>query len=372
MPAGRKSRANWLLMVLMAVAGAAVGYFGAKYAAPLVLPAGGTRVVKLMVLAAVPLVWLFTVGWHELGHLAGGRLAGGRFLLYIIGPFQWQRTPAGIRFSWNRRINLAGGMAACLPVDQKNLPHRFALMIAGGPFASLLLVVLALWVAAACAAAGLVWPQHVAMLTALMSGVIFLVTALPGEAGGLRTDGRRLVNLLGRDATARQEAALLALTVAGLNGTRPAAFAPDWLRDATAVNPGSLHTLYGHLNAYLHHADRREYVAAQRELDAAVAGEACLPPFMRNLLRAEYAWLLAVATADTPAARAWLETAGPTDFDPAARLRAEAAVLLAEGRKTEAAAKAREGLKALEQASLSPVRNEFAAEALGAVLRASA
>lgn len=200
----RKSRQQWLFVILMALAGAAVGYFGARLAAGYLLPTGGVGMLKLLVLAAVPFVWLLVVGWHELGHLVGGRLTGGRFLLYIIGPFQWQRTPAGIRFSWNRRINLAGGMAACLPMDQRDLTRRFALMIAGGPLASLVLVVLALWVAAGFAHVGWAGPQHIAMFTALLSGLIYLLTALPGEAGGFRTDGRRLINLLGRDATARQ------------------------------------------------------------------------------------------------------------------------------------------------------------------------
>jgi len=367
-PAGGKPRQGWLLFLLMAVAGAAFGYFGAKFAAQLLLPADGGRVVKLLLLAAVPFVWLFTVGWHELGHLLGGRLAGGRFLLFIIGPFQWQRSPAGIRFSWNRRINLAGGMAACLPLDQHNLPRRFALMIAGGPVASLVLVVFAAWVAAAFASGGQVLAQHVAMLTALLSGIIFVVTVIPGEAGGLRTDGRRLLNLLGEDATARQEAALLSLTVAGLNGTRPADYAVTWLEAAIAANPGSLHTLYGHFSAYLHHADRGEHRRAQRHLDEVMTGEACLPPFMRNMARAEYAWLRPATRADAAAARAWLETAGPTDLDPSARLRAEAAVLLAEGRPAEAAAKAQEGLEAVDHGSLALVRSEFAADALQAII----
>ncbi len=181
----------------MALAGAAAGYFGVRFAAGYLLPAGEGRMMNLLVLAALPFVWLLVVGWHELGHLVGGRITSGRFLLYIIGPFQWQRSPAGIRFSWNRRINLAGGMAACLPLDQRDLTRRFALMFAGGPLASLVLVVLALWAAAGLAHAGGVAAQHIAMVPALLSGLIFLLTALPGEASGFRTDGRRLLNLLG-------------------------------------------------------------------------------------------------------------------------------------------------------------------------------
>jgi hypothetical protein len=79
--------------------------------------------------------------------------------------------------------------------------------------------------------------------------------------------------------------------------------------------------------------------------------------------------LLATQTRDTTTARAWLDSAGKLDFDPATRCRAEAAVLLAEGKTAEAAAKAREGLNALEHRTLSPVKSPFAVDALEALLR---
>ncbi len=47
---------------------------------------------------------------------------------------------------------------------------------------------------------------------------------------------------------------------------------------------------------------------------------------------------------------------------------AEAAVLLAEGRLTEAATKAREGLHALKHKSMSPVESPFARDALEAII----
>jgi hypothetical protein len=107
-------------------------------------------------------------------------------------------------------------------------------------------------------------------------------------------------------------------------------------------------------------------------LDYALAGADQLAPYVRDMINCEYAWLFATQTRETAVARAWLESAGKLEFDPATRLRAEAAVLLAEGRTAEAAAKARSGLHALEHRSLSPVRNPFAAEALEAIIRRAA
>lgn len=357
--------------LLLAGAGALLGYFGARYAAVLFVPARGGVGYKLTLLASVPLLWLLVVGIHELGHLVGGWLTGGRFLLFIVGPFQWRRTPAGVRFAWNRSLNLAGGLASCLPADDRDLPRRIAGMIVAGPLASALLAVAAGWMSAWAAAAGIHVAQHLAMIVALLSAMIFVVTALPGEVGGFKTDGRRFFALVRGDARSAQEAALLSLTVSGLGGTRPADYDPAVVAAATSPDDGSLNAIYGHFSAFSHQADRGDLAAAQAHLDRVIAGEARLPPFMRSLARAEYAWLLATAPADPAVvtrARAWLASAGRNDFDPATTLRADAAVLLAEGRAAEAAAQARAGLHALENHSLAPVKNRFAADQLAALL----
>jgi hypothetical protein len=152
---------------------------------------------------------------------------------------------------------------------------------------------------------------------------------------------------------------------------RPADYDPALVARTVALGDGSLFDLYGHFTVYYHAADRGDWPAAQGHLDRVLAGEEKLVPFMRDTARNEYAWLLATVGGAGAAgvARAWLDSAGPLDFDPATRLRAEAAVLAAEGKAAEAAAKAREGLHALEHRSLSPVKSAFAAEVMEDILR---
>ena len=372
----KKSRIKAVGILVALFAGGLLGFALAKAGLTLLLPVPGPKVLKLAGVAALPLIWLAVVGFHELGHLVGGWLVGGRFLLWVAGPFMVRRTPGGIRVSWNRSVNVAGGMGACLPLEPGRMtPRRAAVMILGGPLASLVLAVGMLWLAVGLAAgagpasAVRALAQHGAIFTAGVSVLIFLVTAIPGTAGGFKTDGKRVLDLMRGGPRSRQESALLVLTTAGLAGIRPADYDRGLMAQAQALGDGSLFDLYGHLMAYYHAADRGEWAEAQRHLDVAMGGEDQLVPFIRDTVRCEYAWLLAGSAADPVTARAWLESAGKLEFDPATRLRAEAAVLLAEDRRAEAATKARAGLNALEHRSMSPVKSPFAMDALEEILR---
>lgn len=375
--AGPKARRTWraaLPLIVGAVFGGCVGAIGARFGMDLLVRLDGPKALIFLSVATLPLVWLFVVAVHELGHVVGGWLTGGKLILYVVGPFLWKRTPAGLRFSWNTNVNVAGGLAACLPLDLGRVtPRRLAVMIAAGPVSSVALAVAALWLAAWLTprvdGLALGVAQHAALYVAAVSGLIFLVTALPGTAGGFKTDGRRFLDLLRGDAGSEQEQAMIALTAASLAGVRPADYEPRLVAQAVALRDGSLFDLYAHLTVYAHAVDLGRPADAQALLDHVVAGDDRLMPFARDSARCEYAWLLATHTADAAAARAWFDSAGALDLDPATRLRAEAAVLLAEGRRTEAAAKAREGLHALEHRSLSPVKNRFAEERLEALLR---
>ena len=160
----------------------------------------------------------------------------------------------------------------------------------------------------------------------------------------------------------------MAMVTAGLAGVRPADHDPALVQRAVSLGDGSLFDLYGHLTAFAWAADRGEWRAAQQHLDRVVAGEAQLVPYLQDVARCDYAWLLAIASKDVAAARAWLDSAGKIDFEPATRLRAEAAVLLAEGRRAEAANQAKAGLLALRHRTMSPVENPFLRETLESIL----
>jgi hypothetical protein len=369
----------WLWVVVGLLAGAAVGWLLGEMLPQRLVPLPGPKWLKLASLLILPLAWLTVLGAHELGHIVGGWLGGGKFLLWQVGPVMVRRTPTGLRAGWNRQGNWSGGLAACLPQEPAQCtPAYTALLTVAGPLASFLLTLAALWLAGSLAT----WDhplsllralaEHYMMLTAMFSFMIFVIAALPYTVGGFKSDGLRVLDLLRGGRPAEQEAALVMLTAASLAGTRPADYDAGLVARAVALQDGSLFDRYAHVTVYYHAADRGDWGAAQAHLDYALAGGDQLAPFIRDILRCEYAWLPATHGRDAAGARAWLETAGRSDFDPAARSRAEAAVLLAEGKKVLAGKAAAEGLRQLRSSSLSPVENPFARAALEAIAQAAA
>ena len=364
-----KSTPIWLFLVML-VGGMAVGYFGARFGLKFLQPIE-PKSLLLVLLLAVPFLWLLAVGFHELGHVVGGWITGGRFVLWIVGPLKVQRTPAGVKLAWNRSVNLGGGMAICAPLEASRItPERTAIMVLGGPAFSLVLAV-ALVASTALltgpGAAESTWGallHNVALVGAGLSSLIFVITIIPSTIGGFKTDGKHVLDLLRGGTRSAQSNAVQWLSTAVMAGVRPADLDPRLVERALSLGDGSLFDLNAHLIAYYVAADQHDWARAQRHLNTMLAGEGVLAPFMRDVVRCEYAWLLALRGNNPTAARAWLDAAGATEFDPATRLRAEAAVLLAEGRPAEAATKAREGLHALEHKSVSPAKSPFAEDGL--------
>lgn len=246
-------------------------------------------------------------------------------------------------------------------------------MILGGPVASLILAAAMFtlaWLLANDKPAGnfLAFVQHFSVITALLSSLFFILTVYPRTIRGMKTDGSRILGLMRGDRRSEQEAAMLVLSAAGFAGERPANHSAELVARAISLKDGSLFDFYGHFKAYYHAADKKEWRTAQECLDYILTGEQDLMPHSRDALRCEYAWLLATRSEAVAEARAWLDSAGKLQFDPATRLRAEAAVLLAEGKRAEAAEKCRQGLRALDTKSLAPVRSLFSTEAFEALL----
>jgi len=354
----------WPQRALGLMLGAVIALMGFKFARAFPDPVTVgefSKAQKLGLMALCVPATFFGILMHELGHVAGGKLAGFRFLLLLVGPLKLQRTPTGLRFGLNRSASLAGGLACLVPEDDRNHTRRMALFIAGGPAASLLLGL-------AAGVAGWVWyrqftPQAPASYGALLGSLglvilgaismaLFLVSALPMSAGGFATDGRRLWMLTRKGPGAERETALVLLLNAAISGVRARDYPAHLVTCVAEHDDSSALGLTGKLMAYYHWLDRNEPARAGALLGAVLAGTSSLPRMTRESVHAEHAYWLAVHGGDAVAARAALALAGRGGIDPSSRLRAEAAVLRAEGDVAAASAKADAALDALRRRGL--------------------
>jgi hypothetical protein len=300
----------------------------------------------LIYLALAPLIFAAVV-LHELGHVIGGLLAGFRFICLAAGPLRVIATARGIRFGWNRNLDLAGGMATTLPKDGRNLRPRLMAAVGGGPLSSLLL---------GLAGGGLtirllpVAPDlgALAAMVGLAGLAIFLATISPQQSGGAQSDGGQLLALLRWGSQMELHRLSLEIQAASMQGARPRDWAVDSLRQAFAqsVVRDDEWAEVG-LLAYYHALDNGDATAAGRFLEQVLSNFEGYSPNMRHGLALEAAYYYAYLCQNPIQGRAWLRRGREGLFGPHTRLRAEAALLVAEGQPELAAQKAREGLGAV-------------------------
>jgi len=288
----------------------------------------------IIVISVLFLGWLVLL-IHEVGHLIGGRIAGFRFMLLVVGPLKVLREGNDIRLRLNTSLALAGGIAASAPMDAYNLRRRMITMVAGGPAASLLLAIM-------CSGSFLVLlavtptpiNERVALLlpmAGLMSFAVFLITIIPARTSGFFTDGARLRMLLRAGSQAERWSALVAIYAASLGGQRPRDWSVELIQQATDLPDGTLDDASGYLLAYYWALDQQEYEKAERYLAYALGFRATLPALIRASLALEAAYLAAHYHRNPQAARAWLQQAKGGINDRHTRLRAQAAIAWAAG-----------------------------------------
>jgi hypothetical protein len=186
---------------------------------------------------------------------------------------------------------------------------------------------------------------------------------VPMQAGGFYSDGARVVMLL-RGGPRAERLGAAALMVGAAMAGQLASLDPTIVARATALSDGTIDDIGAALLAYTWALARGEQQQAGRYLDHALAFEGTFASPLRPSLLAEGAYFLARHRGEAEAARAYLEQVGAaTIVEPHDRKRAEAAVLLAEGKPEEARAAVEAGLAALARARMG-VAGELDAELL--------
>ncbi len=279
-------------------------------------------------LLLLPLTFFTVILLHELGHLFGGLVRGMRFLLLIVGPLRLRQTVSGLRLDWFLNSGTFGGLAAALPDPQRPIRGQLLPLIVGGPLASLLLTVLAVWLSTWIDGR---WSAHLLILGGL-SALIFIVTALPTRAGGFLSDGRQCIELLRGGAAVEQRAMIMAAYAQSLSGVRPRDRDPAPLARALALaGDEPLRDIGAALMAYQVALDRRDLVSAGEWIDRVEAGHDAYPAGFRQALACDIAYFYARYRRDPDTATTWYARAKGGAVEPPQRALAEAAIALARG-----------------------------------------
>lgn len=284
---------------------------------------------------------------HELGHLLGGWLVDFRFVMLMIGPLRVMRTVRGVQVSLNRTLRGVGGLAVTIPRDFANLRSRLAVMIAGGPLASLSLGLVCLGVV-------LVAPIRLEVTHLLLVLLAFCnlglgaASLIPMRSGGFMSDGGQLWSLWRQPALVEVRQAVLMIQAASISGMRPR----DW--DSALLERGSGAVVQPQMYAvlellgYLHCLDRGDVDGARVRLIAALEQLDHLPLAVRPAFCAEAAYFAVRHLGDLETAHAWFERVTGGIADRQTRLRAAAAIALAAGERTTAVSLAQAGITAAE------------------------
>jgi len=349
-PSPRKAAWQQVALAMIgAAAGGVVGFVGAGTLIGRGVGPGGMLAVSAATVAGL----YVAVALHELGHLIAGKLAGHRVYAYVAGPLWVTPRRPWVSLRWRALGAGIGGMVVAVPPPgrDKGRAAETAFLL-GGPLANLLTG------GAALPAARLVDGAARPVLDAVLLGfgglslLLGLVNLLPLRlVASALTDGRAIWVLWrarGRDAA---EGRLMRLVrrAAGLSlaGVRPRDWDPD-LVAALADAPDVAGPAGGaaSLMLYAVAVDRGDLAGADVHLWASEARYGT----PNSTLNVERAFLDATLRGHVDdAVRRRLAKPGPGLIEPHARLRAEAAVALADGDVAAARRLAAEGLAAAER-----------------------
>ncbi|WP_140465247.1 M50 family metallopeptidase [Hymenobacter nivis] len=346
-----KNLRKLLFLVLYAALGAALGTLGAKYGLRLPHHAAWGRGQAAGLLALLPVAWLLAVLLHELGHVLAGQWQGFRFCWLAVGPLLWKREAGRLRLAWNTNLNLAGGMALCLPPPAGDLRRRFMAFAAGGPLGS------AAWAATAlgtyallpipASAVGQVLAASLAA-SGSISALLTLLTLIPVHVGGFYSDGSRLLHLWRGDAAGQLDLALLTVMAHSTAGTRPRHLPQGPLAAAAALPPELPMQAYAHYYRYLGALDAQQIAQAGQHLAAYRTQLLRQPVGLQASGWLESAFFAAAYEYDLPTARAFRARAQPSVLVTADVLaRVEAALARLAGEPAPALAFAQAALRAL-------------------------
>ncbi len=350
-----------LILIIIVVCGwAAIATMLLAYYLPKPsIPKNSFRAIDLFLLPVILALTVYeTILIHELGHLIAGLTNRFEFNYLVIGPLKIIKGNQGIRFTFSgSKAIQTGGLASLVPTDEVNLKNRYMWMIAGGPLANVLQVVIFVMVIV------LFRGQFTTVLINLflfmsvaLPVVLFLpASIIPMTNGGFTNDGAKIWLLLKGEERSQWYLLLLLLMSYLYKGCSLGKLDFSRLQKMQDLAESEMEKFVTSTLMYDFHMDNGNFAKAAAALDTTLFSVQKEPQIVVSPLAfVEAAYYESQINKDEETARAWLDLAQKDHkrksmFVPMeSLLRAEAAVLLAEGEFAIAYEKATEALTEIE------------------------
>jgi hypothetical protein len=233
---------------------------------------------------------------------------------------------------------------------------RFAWLVAGGPIATLVLVVV-------CGTISVrrdgLWNWVGTLFWA--SFLLLILGGIPYSSGLNKSDAARLWQLIHHPRQARNWVAVLALQSEEAKGLRPREWNPERFNQILDVGPSASEYLYCQLLAYYRRLDEDRKVDALEHLEKLLAHSARAGKPLRQALFLEAASASAMMRKSPIQARRWLDCACELR-KPESTDAVEASIAMCEGRYEEAASLWKRARERLAQRRLDSGLSRFAQE----------
>jgi len=274
----------------------------------------------LIIAVVLPFLLFAVIVVHEIGHLVCGLCVGFGLTSVGFGPVRIN-PPFRISFKLKSEIG-ASGFVRMIPGKSENLCSRAMIFVLGGPFANLLVGTIILF---------LKLGGTVSECFAALSIIVGLGNLVPFGRVGLISDGKRMLMLLKKAGQGERWLAILQLVAELRSGIEPENLSPDFIAKATAVKDGSPDTAVGYGLAYAGAWHQNASDRAAQLLETCLEYSQFSAPIMREALRSDAAVFQARKRDRIDLAEQWLSEVPEKTLLPGLRLRAQSAILEAQG-----------------------------------------
>jgi hypothetical protein len=322
----------------------------------------GPHAWLVLLAPAIFVIFFASTLLHELAHLIGALAMKLELYSFAVWPLQWVRAGRNFqirRFNWQQML----GQVAAYPKNVERLLWKRAVLLGSGPLGSLLVAMGSMALAYALNESPhsigfskrLLVPRSGATLLLFAASLVnfydFFLTMRPIPFKKCSTDGAALIAIIWSAPLMIQSWLIETLSLASRNGVRPRELNGEIIEYLIGVRNGSILDVDSSFFAFYYRLDAAQVEPAGELIDQIATNWEKYDSYHQLYAVLEKAYFEARYRHNVLDARRWLDQTPQGTIEQQTHLRAEAAVLLAEGRYKEAAEKAATALDVLPKSA---------------------